>query len=89
MCAMLHGAAGILRPRTFRVMTKTVWSLYPQGPHPSTERLKQTKSPFGQNASGPAPQLQGVPILTPRAIPKQTIRVDPDLNSPPAMPSLD
>lgn len=40
LCAMFHGAASILRPRTSRVMTKTIWSLYPQGPHPSTERLR-------------------------------------------------
>ena len=40
LCATFHGAASILRPRTSRVMTKTVWSLYPQGPHPSTERLR-------------------------------------------------
>ena len=58
-----HGVAGVPRPRTFRGVTKTIWSLYPQGPHPSTERLKETKPAFGQKALGPAPQLQGMPVL--------------------------
>ena len=57
--------------------------------HRETRGLKQAKPPFDQNVSGPAPQSQGVPVLTPRAIQKQTTRVNPDLNSPPAMPSLD
>ena len=42
-CVLNHGVAGVLRPRTFRGVNKTIWSLYPQGPHPSTERLRVSK----------------------------------------------